>query len=166
MRVAPRFAAPRPFGHALRDPIFEVGDRLGADAEFDEMKGHLGIMARRDEKTKPQSGEGPLGSSPGEGETGRRQGARHAPATEIDSLADKMEKEAKFPAEHSTSARAIVDFCRSVDREIKIATVKSLDMKITLAARVIAVTVLGIGAHIARIVDAWDAATLPGCLEL
>jgi hypothetical protein len=73
-------------------------------------------------------------------------GAPHAPATEIDALADKIEKEAEFLAEHSASARAIVDFVKNVDREIKIASGNNLDMKMVLAAGVIAVTVLEIGA--------------------
>lgn len=74
------------------------------------------------------------------------EGARRAPTTEIDALTDKIEEEAQFLAEHSASARAIVDFWKGVDREIKVATGNNLDLKMALAAGVIAVTVLEIGA--------------------
>ncbi len=74
------------------------------------------------------------------------EGHQHPPSNEIDALANKIESEAEFLAEHSTSARAIVDFVKSVDRDIKVATGNNLDMKMALAAGVIAVTVLEIGA--------------------
>jgi cation transport ATPase len=77
---------------------------------------------------------------------GHIHGADHRPTTEIDTLADKIEEEAEFLAEHSASARAVVDFFKAVDREIKIATNTNLDLKMVLAAGVIAVTVLEIGA--------------------
>src|SRR3984885_6338141 len=49
--------------------------------------------------------------------------AHHRPPTsEIDALANKIEQEAEFLAEHSESARAVVDFCKRADREIKVAT--------------------------------------------
>ncbi len=73
-------------------------------------------------------------------------GAPHAPPTEIDALANKIEEEAQFLAEHSATARAVVDFCKTVDRDIKIATGNNLDLKMLLAAGVIAVTVLEVGA--------------------
>ncbi len=76
-------------------------------------------------------------------------GAQRPPPTEIDAFADKIEKEAEFLAEHSTTARAVVDFVKSVDRDIKIATGNNLDLKMLLAAGVIAVTVLEIGASAA-----------------
>lgn len=81
-----------------------------------------------------------------------------APATEIDALADKIEQEAEFLAEHSASARAIVDFFKSVDREIKSATGNNLDLKMTLAIGVIAVTIFEIGATAATPV--WVTLTL------
>jgi hypothetical protein len=37
MGVAFALAAPAPLGHAIGDPLFEIGDRVRADAEFDEM---------------------------------------------------------------------------------------------------------------------------------
>ncbi len=74
------------------------------------------------------------------------EGPPRPPATEIDALADKIEKEAEFLAEHSATARAIFDAVKDVDRHIKTATGNNLDLKMVLAAGVIAVTVLEIGA--------------------
>jgi hypothetical protein len=67
------------------------------------------------------------------------------PATEIDSLANKIEAEAEFLARHSESARAVVDFFRKVDREIRSATDNNIDLKIVLAAGIIGFTVLEVG---------------------
>jgi Heavy metal associated domain 2 len=73
--------------------------------------------------------------------------ANHRPPTnEIDALADKIEKEAEFLAEHSEAARAVVDFCKRTDREIKVATGNVLDLKMVLAIGVIGVTVFEVGA--------------------
>src|SRR5450432_3233243 len=47
---------------------------------------------------------------------------RRPPVTEIDELDEQLEQEAEYLAEHSRAARAIVDFCRALDREIKLAT--------------------------------------------
>jgi hypothetical protein len=77
------------------------------------------------------------------------EGPPRPPATEIDALADKIEKEAEYLAEHSATARAIFDFVKDADRQIKAATSNNLDLKMVLAAGVIAVTVLEIGASAA-----------------
>jgi hypothetical protein len=69
--------------------------------------------------------------------------------TEIDSLAQKIECEAEFLAAHSESAKAIVDFFRHIDREIKIASGNVIDFKILLAAGIIGVTVFEVGASAA-----------------
>jgi hypothetical protein len=71
------------------------------------------------------------------------------PVTEIDSLAQKIECEAEFLAAHSESAKAIVDFFRHIDREIKIASGNVIDFKILLAAGIIGVTVFEVGASAA-----------------
>jgi hypothetical protein len=68
------------------------------------------------------------------------------PPDQIDELADKIEQEAEFLARNSDSARAMVDFCKKLDREIKIATGNAVDLKIVFAVGVVAVTVLEIGA--------------------
>src|SRR5277367_6236120 len=54
------------------------------------------------------------------------------PTNEIDSFARKIEEEADFLAEHSDAAKAVVDFCRHFDREIKVASGNMLDLKIVL----------------------------------
>lgn len=68
------------------------------------------------------------------------------PATEIDELARKIEDEAEFLAQHSESARAVVNFFRKADREIRSATGNNVDLKIVFAAGVIAFTVFEVGA--------------------
>jgi len=78
----------------------------------------------------------------------RHHGVPHPrpPTNEIDALANKIEQEAEFLAQHSESARAVVDFCKRTDREIKLATGNVLDLKMVLAIGVIGITVLEVGA--------------------
>jgi hypothetical protein len=68
------------------------------------------------------------------------------PSNEIDALAANIEREAEFLAEHSEAARAVVDFCKRADREIKLATGNVLDLKMVLAIGVVGVTVFEVGA--------------------
>jgi hypothetical protein len=71
------------------------------------------------------------------------------PSTEIDSMAQKIEEEAEFLAQNSASARAVVDFFKSMDRNIKKATNNNADLKMVLAGGVVAVTLLEVGASAA-----------------
>jgi hypothetical protein len=71
--------------------------------------------------------------------------ARRPPATEIDEFARKIEEEAEFLARHSQSAKAVVDFFRQADREIRRATDNYVDLKIALAVGIIGFTVLEVG---------------------
>ena len=48
-------------------------------------------------------------------------GGYHPPATQIDQLAEKIAEEAEFLARNSESARAIVDFFKKLDREVRFA---------------------------------------------
>jgi hypothetical protein len=64
---------------------------------------------------------------------------------EIDRLADRIEGEAEFLAAHSKIARSTVDFCKAVDRELKLATGNTIDLKIVLAGGLAAYTFLEIG---------------------
>lgn len=66
--------------------------------------------------------------------------------TELDKLTSSIEAEAEFLASHSHSARAVVDFVKKVDREIKTATGNTVDLKILFAAGIIAFTVFEVGA--------------------
>lgn len=73
----------------------------------------------------------------------------HPPSTEIDELANKIESEAEFLASHSESAKAVVDFFKSLDREIKFASNNYVDLKIVLAVGIIGLTVFEVGASAA-----------------
>jgi len=65
----------------------------------------------------------------------------HGADTELDKLANSIEAEAEFLASHSHTARAVVDFVKKVDREIKTATGNTIDLKILFAGTIIAFTV-------------------------
>jgi cation transport ATPase len=80
------------------------------------------------------------------------------PSTEIDEIVDKIESEAEFLARNSETARAVVDFFRKADREIRNATGNNVDLKIVLAAGIISLTVLEVGAAAATPV--WVTLTL------
>jgi len=80
------------------------------------------------------------------------------PSTEIDDFVDKIESEAQFLAEHSQTARAVVDLFRKADREIRDATGNNVDLKIVLAAGIIGFTMLEVGAAAATPV--WVTLTL------
>ena len=67
------------------------------------------------------------------------------PATEIDNVARKIEEEAEYLAQHSESARAVVDLFKKFDREIRQATDNYVDLKIALAVGIIGFTVLEVG---------------------
>jgi hypothetical protein len=77
---------------------------------------------------------------------GTQNGAMHGADTDLDKLTGSIEAEAEFLASHSHSARAIVDFVKKLDREIKVATGNSVDLKILFAIGMIGFTVLEIGA--------------------
>jgi hypothetical protein len=66
--------------------------------------------------------------------------------TDLDKIANSIEAEAEFLAQHSHSARAVVDCVKSIDREIKRATGNNVDLKIAFAVGIIGLTVLEVGA--------------------
>jgi hypothetical protein len=70
----------------------------------------------------------------------------HGADTELDKLTKNIEAEAEFLASHSHSARAVVDFVKTLDHEIKRATNNNVDLKIVFAAGIIGLTVLEVGA--------------------
>jgi hypothetical protein len=76
----------------------------------------------------------------------RAHGHDYPPRTEIDELTQRIEDEAAYLASHSHSARAVVDFVKKVDREIKLATNNTIDLKIVFAVGIIGFTVLEVGA--------------------
>jgi hypothetical protein len=71
--------------------------------------------------------------------------AQRGADTELDRLATSIEAEAEFLARHSHSARAVVDFVKRLDREIKIATGNNIDLKILFAVGIIALTDFQVG---------------------
>ena len=71
------------------------------------------------------------------------------PVTEIDSLANKIEQEAEYLAEHSHTAKVVVDYFKDFDRQIKIATGNVIDLKIVLAAGIAGFTIFEVGASAA-----------------
>jgi hypothetical protein len=75
--------------------------------------------------------------------------AHRPPANEFDEMARKFEEEAEFLAEHSQTARAVVDFFKEVDNQIKLSTGNLVDLKIVMAAGIIGITILGVGPNAA-----------------
>jgi hypothetical protein len=82
-----------------------------------------------------------LGAVHGSASNGGMRGAE----TELDKLTNSVQTEAEFLASHSHSARAIVDFVKMLDREIKIATNNNVDLTIIFAVGVIALTLFQVG---------------------
>ncbi len=68
------------------------------------------------------------------------------PTNEIDALANKIEQEAEYLAEHSHTAKVIVDFFRDFDHGIKVASGNVIDLKIVLAAGIAGFTIFEVGA--------------------
>jgi Heavy metal associated domain 2 len=71
---------------------------------------------------------------------------RELPGSEFEHVTREIEAEAEFLSGHSHLARAIVDFFKQADREIKTLTNNSIDLKIVLAVALAVATFAGIGA--------------------
>jgi hypothetical protein len=71
------------------------------------------------------------------------------PGDEFERVTRKIEAEAEFLAGHSHSARAIVDFFKEADQQIKILTNNVVDFKIVLALVLAVATFAGVGASAA-----------------
>jgi cation transport ATPase len=76
-------------------------------------------------------------------------GHEKPPNNEIDALASKIEQEAEYLAEHSHTAKAVVDFFRETDKQIKLATHNVVDLKILLATGIAGYTIFEVGASAA-----------------
>jgi hypothetical protein len=74
---------------------------------------------------------------------------RPPPTNEIDALASKIEQEAEFLAEHSHTARVIVDLFKEVDQQIKVGSGNTIDLKIVLAIGIASFTIFEVGASAA-----------------
>ena len=79
-------------------------------------------------------------------EHGGANGLMHGADTELDKLTNSIEAEAEFLARHSHSARAVVDFVKMLDHEVKRATNNNVDLKIVFAVGIICLTVFEVGA--------------------
>src|ERR1700741_3360834 len=66
--------------------------------------------------------------------------------TELDKITHSIEEEAEYLARHSHTARAVVDFVKMLDREIKSLTNNNIDLKIVFAVTIIGLTVFEVGA--------------------
>ena len=71
------------------------------------------------------------------------------PGDEFDQVTRKLEAEAEFLAGRSQSARAVVDFFKQADHQIKALTNNAIDLKIVLALGLAVATFVEIGAHAA-----------------
>jgi hypothetical protein len=67
------------------------------------------------------------------------------PETEIDKLANNIQREAEFLAEHSHTAAVIVDFFARLDAGIKRHSDNYVDLKIVLAAIIVGGTMMEVG---------------------
>jgi len=76
-------------------------------------------------------------------------GCEAPPPTNYDELANRIEREAEFLAEHSHTAKLIVHICKHIDREIKLKTNNTVDLKIGLAGAIIGLTLFELGASAA-----------------
>src|ERR1700761_1158973 len=76
-------------------------------------------------------------------------GHERPPNNEIDALANKIGQEAEFLAEHSHAAKAVVDFFKETDKQIKLATHNVIDLKILLATGIAGFTIFEVGASAA-----------------
>jgi len=73
-----------------------------------------------------------------------------APAcSEVDEMVETIEKEAEFLAEHSEVARAIVEFVKGLNQEVKKATNNNVDLQVLLPLGLAAYAFLGLEAEVA-----------------
>jgi hypothetical protein len=90
-----------------------------------------------------------------------RVSAQHRPpSTEIDAIANEIEEEADFLAEHSDAAKAVVDFCRRCDHQIKLGSGNTLDLKMGLCAGIVGLMIFEIG--VAAATPVWVTLSLFG----
>jgi hypothetical protein len=68
------------------------------------------------------------------------------PRTHLGEVTDQIAEEAEFLAEHSHTARVLVDFAKQLDRKLKQVTDNNVDLKILVPVALAAFTFLEIGA--------------------
>ena len=67
------------------------------------------------------------------------------PGDEIAKIADRIEAEAELLAAHSSAARATVDFFKALDRELRLLTGNTMDLKVLVAAGLAAYAFIKVG---------------------
>ena len=70
---------------------------------------------------------------------------RAVPANEVDELARTLEEEAEFLAEHSHTARAVVDFVKYLDNQVKQLSGNAVDLKVLFPLGLAVYTFLELG---------------------
>lgn len=68
--------------------------------------------------------------------------------SEVDEIVEGIEKEAEFLAEHSEIARAVVDFVKAVNQELKKATNNNIDLQVLVPLGLAAFTVVSLEAEV------------------
>jgi hypothetical protein len=71
--------------------------------------------------------------------------AHHRPANRLDTEINSLEEEAEFLAEHSHTAKVIVEYIKGLDKQIKRSTNNNVDLKILVPVGLAAFTILEIG---------------------
>ena len=67
------------------------------------------------------------------------------PGDEVAKIADGIEAEAELLAAHSSAARATVDFFKALDRELRLLTDNTIDLKVLVAAGLAAYAFIKVG---------------------
>jgi hypothetical protein len=75
-----------------------------------------------------------------------QQAHHRPPSNRLSEATQEIEDEAEFLAEHSSFAKAVVEYAKVLDRQIKLATDNNVDLKILVPIGLAAVTFLEIGA--------------------
>ncbi|MBV9827693.1 MAG: hypothetical protein JO001_18835 [Alphaproteobacteria bacterium] len=113
----------------------------------------LGLPGVLDIQTRPESGSIILHYDPAQ----EREFERHfdvfaqehlssnSADDEVSRVAQQLEASAEFLAQRSSVAKAILDGCRVLDRDLKLATGNTLDLKIVVATGLAAYTFLELG---------------------
>jgi hypothetical protein len=68
------------------------------------------------------------------------------PVTKLDDMTKMIGEEAEFLADHSHTARVVVDFCKKLDSGVKSMTGNAVDLKVLVPLGLAAVTFVEIGA--------------------
>ncbi len=68
--------------------------------------------------------------------------------SEVDEIAETIEKEAEFLASRSETAKTIVDFFKAMNQQVKVATNNNLDLQVLLPLGLAAYSILEVGVEV------------------